>query len=73
VSVFTSFKPKKFATKRDNNYCNKQKFGKIRNDELCSICGYPSGKHHGITGFCPTKEIMIIYNVIPYGQSKPKS
>lgn len=73
MSTFTSFKPKKFATKKDNNYCNKHKFCKIRNDELCSICGYPSGKHRGLDGKCPTEQTMIIYNIIPYGQSKPKS
>ena len=72
-SEFKSFKPKKFATLKRNNYYNSYSFGGIKNNELCSICGYPSGKHRGLDGKCPTKQTMIIYNIIPYGQSKPKS
>ena len=68
--MFTSFKPRKFATKRENNYKDATIMFGHKFNELCSECGYPYGLHYGYN--CPTDEQykeVAAYNlakVIPY-------
>lgn len=65
MSTFKSFKPKRFATKKANNYCNRGKIGGIYNNELCANCGYPSGKHNALYDTCPSvEEMTTIYKII---------
>jgi len=53
MTTFKSFKPKQFATKKRNGYCDRTKVQGKQLNELCANCGYPWGEHGLFDDNCP--------------------
>jgi len=82
TKTFKSFKPRKMATLKENNYRLTDEFNWLGMfdhsfNELCINCGYPYGRHH-LNDTCPTKEQANEHRepndyVIPYHKPKKVS